>query len=235
MRVIGAMRVKNEARWIKRAVESILPICQRVVVFDDHSADDTCALLAPMARVEIIKSPFDGLDEARDKCYLLDYVREGTDWVLMIDGDEVLEPGHTFEVSRAMAGSRHECLSFPIKYLWDREDQVRIDGVYGNFRRQSAFRPGKARFHSRGAANFHCGNVPAELRSSTGYTEVPLLHFGYINREDRIRKYRWYNDNDPRNLGEDLYRHMVIGDLFPAESEFKWGGPLELAPLVHAA
>ena len=54
MNVIGCMRVKNEARWIRRALESILPICERVaVVFDDHSSDETPEICGAMPGVEL--------------------------------------------------------------------------------------------------------------------------------------------------------------------------------------
>jgi len=232
--VIGLMRVRNEARWIQRSVESILPLCQRVVVLDDHSTDYTSDICSAIPGVETVLSTFSGLDEARDKNFLLDLVRGEADWILMIDGDEILM--ETEELQRAMLrtlanDARATCISLRVLYAWDREDQIRVDGVYGNFRRQSVFRPGKARFHSRGAANFHCGNAPAELRAATAYVETPLLHLGYMNACDRIRKYHWYNEHDPRNAAEDEYRHIVIGDLFGPDSQFKWGGPLELRSL----
>lgn len=236
MNVIGLMRVKNEARWIYRCIQSILPVCQRIVVLDDHSTDATPEILASIPGVELIESRFDGLDEARDKNFLLDSVRAEADWVLMIDGDEMLiEHGASTVLRRAMATTQMRCISLPILYAWDREDQIRVDGVYGNFRRQSVFRPGTARFHSRGAANFHCGNVPAEIRPSVSYLETPLLHFGYMHAPDRVRKYQWYNEKDPNNDAEDRYRHMVVGDLFAADSVFRHGGPLELRELTRSA
>ena len=233
MTVIGLMRIRNEARWIERSVSSILLVCDRVVVLDDHSTDHTAALCRKMHCVEVIDSPFEGLDEARDKNLLLDHVRSEADWVLMIDGDEILHGDACETLPTVMASSIRACISFPVLYAWDREDQIRVDGVYGDFRRQSAFRPGKSRFYSRGGANFHCGNVPADLRASTGYVEIPLLHLGYMHRADRIRKYEWYNREDPNNHAEDSYRHMVIGDLFPAGSEFRHGGPLKLIQAVR--
>jgi hypothetical protein len=60
---------------------------------------------------------------------------------------------------------------------------------------------------------------------------VRLLHYGYLHKEDRVRKFHWYNKIDPNNAFEDQYRHMVIGDVFPADSSFKWAGPLELRSL----
>ena len=229
LNVIGVMRVKNESRWIRRSIESILPCCQRVVVFDDHSQDDTPAICASIPGVELIKSPFDGLDESRDKNFLLDQVRTEADWVVMIDGDEILLPGGSVQISGAMRTRGVECLSMPVRYAWDAEDRIRVDGVYGKYWRQSAFRPGHSRFVMRGGANFHCGNVPWELWGSCAYvSDAPLLHLGYMSREDRLRKYAWYNQHDPNNEIEDGYRHIVQGDVpeVPADVRLVHAGPL---------
>jgi hypothetical protein len=83
---------------------------------------------------------------------------------------------------------------------------------------------------TRFGGNFHCSSVPQEMLHHAEKTGVRLKHWGYIHREDRIRKYKFYNTADPANLSEDCYRHMVIGDLYPADSRFKHAGPLELVP-----
>ena len=232
--MIGLLRVKNEARWIERAVRSISGICHRVLVLDDHSTDRTPEI-AHGCGAEVVVSPFEGLDESRDKNLLLRlaYERAKTgEWALMIDGDEEL---HQDDALMLEAECRRGpgALSMPVLYLWDSPDQVRVDGVYRNFRRASAFRlvPGLA-FHSTShGGHFHCGNVPTHYHHSARPTMARLLHYGYMERGDRLRKYDWYNRMDPNNSGEDGYRHMVVGDLFPADSRFRWGGPLQLEAL----
>ena len=127
---VGMLRVKNEARWIERSVTSILPLCDRVLVMDDHSTDDTAKLCAALPGVEVLESPFTGLDETRDKNWLLEQARSA-DWIVMIDGDEMLKPGCADIFREAMQRRDVPSVSMRILYLWDREDQVRMDGVYG--------------------------------------------------------------------------------------------------------
>lgn len=238
MKIVGALRVRNEARWIRRSIESISPICERVHVFDDNSEDDTVAICESVPGVVVYRSPFNTTDEARDKNLMLDQVDKGggADWIIVIDGDEVLKEDEKnsgiYDLACGLQQTKASCLSFPILYLWDREDQIRVDGVYGDFMRESAFRYSGERFKRAGAgANFHCGNVPAQLRQNRGYVKAPLLHFGYLHKEDRLRKFVWYNEKDPANRTEDNYRHMVIGDMYPADSKFTHGGPLQLREL----
>ncbi len=236
MTVVGCLRVKNEARWVKRVIASILPVCDVVLVMDDHSTDDTALICDAMPRTAVYLSPFDDLNEARDKNWLLTAAMkrpENPDWILWIDGDEILAPEFV-DVIKANLRSPKMCMSFRIKYLWNDEHTIRTDGVYGDYRRQSMFRPIAGAKFLGSAPGFHTGNVPLSLWGSCLYPEVTLLHLGYLHREDRIRKYRWYNEQDSNNEREDCYRHVVQGDLpeSPAEAKLTHGGPLRLEPLV---
>jgi glycosyltransferase involved in cell wall biosynthesis len=235
----GLLRVKNEARWIDRSIRSILPVCERVIVMDDHSTDGTPDICAAIPGVEVLRSPFEGLDETRDKNWLLveaTAIRprpEADDWILMIDGDEMLAPASVPAVLAAQQ-TPSRCFSLRILYLWDSESQVRMDGIYGRFARPSMFRPDGSPFLARARGGFHCGNAPMALQRVAQWLNAKLLHFGYLYREDRLRKFEWYNHQDPGNALEDGYRHVVIGDSFPAESAFLHAGPLKLAPLSHS-
>lgn len=231
--ILGLMRIKNESRWIDRSIRSFMPLCEQVLVFDDHSTDDTREICRSIPGVTVFESPFQGLNESLDKNWLLSQAsRLKPDWVCFWDGDEILAPGHQAALEKAMRGP-HGCLSLRIIYLWNDERTMRSDGVYGDFHRESVFRPNGSRFVSMpGVANFHCGNVPRGNRINRRVLhDVHLLHTGYLHREDRERKFAWYNKVDPNNVSEDGYRHMVVGDVFPETSRFRYGGPLKLKAL----
>jgi len=233
VKVVGMMRLRNEARWIERVLESIRGVCSEVHVLDDHSTDGTGDLCRGAGAI-VHNTPFAvGLNETRDKNFLLDQVRKSApEWVLHIDGDEELAADGPARIAELVRDPAAVCYHFRVLYLWDSPEQYRRDGVYGRFRRESLFRLTRDRFSSTpNGGNFHCGNSPRELRRRSIISDVRLLHYGYMDAADRIRKYGWYNSHDPRNAAEDGYRHMVIGDVFPAESVFRFGGPLDLAPV----
>jgi glycosyltransferase involved in cell wall biosynthesis len=235
MRIVGMLRVRNEARWLGRVLKSIAPLCEKVVVFDDHSTDGS-TWIAREAGAIVFDSPYEGLNETRDKNALLEIVGGLLpDWVLCIDGDEELEASGAEILPHLATNAAAAAYSLRVAYLWDRPDQVRVDGIYGSFRRPSFFRlaPGAA-FVSRSAKGFHCSNAPQGLKGFHGlHTNVTLLHYGYMERETRLRKYLWYNEQDPNNTFEDGYRHMVAGDLpaVPADVKTRHAGPLKLIPL----
>lgn len=249
--IFGMLRIKNEARWIDEVIQSILPLCEHVFVLDDHSTDGTAELVEWIdpKRVTVFRSTFEGLDESRDKNFLLDKIAEHVPpehlvgapdapyWVLAIDGDEVLAPGAQKIVAEFCETSTAHVAKLPILYLWDRRNQVRVDGVYNNFVRPSLFRLNK-KFSFKttvcgdNSANLHCSSTPQELLEAAVRCEASLLHLGYMDRADRIRKYEWYNKIDPNDeKWEDCYRHIVIGDVFPADSKFRYAGPLQLKRL----
>jgi len=215
--VLAVLRVRNEARYIARVIESVLPLCERVLVLDDHSDDDTVAICRSFgSRVEVLPSPFRGLDEARDKNYLLRRAIElDPAWVLWIDGDEVLERSGPARLREAIEDD-DETAAFTLKvaYVWNEEDDVRVDGIFGTMRRASLFRlrgqqVRNLRFVMYRPPNLHCGNVPHGLDGPFIDLDVRLKHYGYVSDGQRTRKYDWYTRIDPDNAREDLYRHLI--------------------------
>jgi len=252
MTFTGFLRVRNEARWIERVILALRPLCDRIFVFDDKSDDNTAAICQGMG-CRLFHSPYDGVNETRDKNFLLERIweevnpqprgPESTNWIVAVDGDEELEPRGPELIRQAVSTGAH-AFTLKIVYLWDRPDQVRVDGIYGTFHRGSVFRMvsplhafGTPRKRGRDMANFHCGSVPHELMSQAHVCDAKLLHYGYMHREDRLRKYDFYNRLDPNNAQEDCYRHMVQGDVpeipvtFRKGQELLHAGPLELVTL----
>jgi glycosyltransferase involved in cell wall biosynthesis len=214
-----------------------LRLCQRAFVFDDHSTDDTVAICESFGNsVTVFRSPFQGLDEARDKNFLLERIAsENPEWILWIDGDEVLENSGPEKIRAAVAqASRASAWYLRIAYLWDDPNQVRIDGLFGSFRRLSLFRlrdqpAARLKFRVTGhGGNFHCGNVPDGLIGEHRDLAVRLKHYGYLTQEQRLRKYDFYTHTDPGNLLEDNYQHLLG---VPGARHAP--GPMQLIPWVE--
>jgi glycosyltransferase involved in cell wall biosynthesis len=238
VKIAGMLRVKNEARWIGRVLESLKGVCDDVFVLDDHSSDKTGTIAAEHG-AHVIYSSFNGIDETRDKNYLVACIKRAAnpDWILHIDGDEELESIGKQQIMDAIRSGKHRAYTLQVLYLWDHPEQIRVDGIYAGFRRQSFFKVAGSNLqflptaHGPGTtANLHCTNVPADCLQDVGACAARLKHYGYIDRDMRMAKYAFYNRVDPNNELEDRYRHIVQGD-FPEISEYavlKWAGPLKL-------
>ena len=241
-RFVAMLRIHNEARWIEEVIVSTLQLCDRVFVMDDHSTDETFRILCAIRnrigeRLVILPSPFTGLNESRDKNWLYDQIIANCkpEWILCIDGDEVLE-GPAGDAIRKTIAVYPEVQSWALKieYLWNKPDQVRVDRIYGDFWRPSLFRayhetPGvpdsrkllrEFRFQATpfgrstdtDEPNLHCSSVPQRLIH--GFKRIParIKHYGYMERAWRVAKLDYYTSIDWENPAEDSYRHMCQGD-----------------------
>lgn len=243
--IVAALRIKNEQRWLASVLSSLLPLCEQIHVFDDHSTDETPYIAKSFPEVRYYASPFSDFNETRDKNHLLEKIeaiRRAGDHVVMIDGDEVLESGGQDKISKLAKDGHHDAYRFQVLYLWNNDKQIRTDGIYGRFFRASMFRlqPG-LRFKSHVAGGFHCGNVPGPPEK-VGECNVKLLHYGYMHKADRIRKWEFYSGIDPKNVAEGYdpthperrsYPWVVQGDVpeVPANVKLRHAGPLELRAL----
>lgn len=237
-RFLGAMRIKNESAFIHEVLAQALQLCSHVFILDDHSTDNTVAICQSFGNaVTVFHSPFQGLDETRDKNYLLEkIVQRNPEFVLWIDGDEVLENGGAEQIQAAVEASPSAAAWYlRIAYLWDRPDQVRVDGLFGNFRRPSLFRfrgqpARRLKFRATGrGGNFHCGNVPDGLMGQHRELPVRLKHYGCMTQEQRLAKHAFYTSKDPGNQLEDNYRHLLG---IPGARHAP--GPLRLMPWVES-
>lgn len=161
MTVFGLLRIRNEGRWIKQTLESILPLCERIFVFDDASGDGSPEICEQLSEsITVMRSPFrtpeDGdnkLDEARDKGYALERLCGSVSdihlrgnpkspfWCLAIDADEVMDPAGIEAITAAISDTPYHAFSLPIPFLWNSDlslihhpgyRQVRVDGVYSS-------------------------------------------------------------------------------------------------------
>lgn len=244
--IVAALRVRNEARWIAEVLDAI-KWCKAIYLMDDHSDDRTAAIAASCGAI-VLLSPFDTFDEARDKEWLIENVAKrhavGT-WVLLQDGDEVLEAGGERGIRDGINNrGTARAFSLRIKFLWNSRTQYRVDGVYARFNRPSLFMLiGQYSFRRSGInGNLHPSCIPSANRAGYRKLEVALLHLGYMDKEDRIRKWKFYNAMDPTNEAEGYdrkhpergsYCHVVQGDVpeVPATAILRHSGPLELRSL----
>ena len=233
---VAMSRVRNEARWISEVIEATLPLCGRMFVMDDHSTDETAEICARYPEVMVFPSPFQGLDEARDKNWLYDRIMEQCrpDWILCVDGDEVLEDDGPQKLRDICAVGQADAYRLKIAFLWNDPQTVRVDRIYDFFYRPSLFRPfyprpgvpddlklvsefrwmatpfGRTRNGSN--PNLHCSSVPQRRIHGAPNIPVVLKHYGYLHRADRVRKLDFYTSVDWLNAAEDCYRHMTQGD-----------------------
>jgi glycosyltransferase involved in cell wall biosynthesis len=92
-------------------------------------------LHSPFAR-DVVR-PLEQTNEIRDKNMLWSYVKARCrgDVILCLDGDEMLSRrlvhGFPSLITEMLQPEGADMMLFPFVYLWDRDDQRRVDGIYG--------------------------------------------------------------------------------------------------------
>lgn len=90
--ITGITRVRNEALIFEDTLRHYLEVCDRVIVYDDASTDETADIAASFDRVELVRGPHWRAnrpdEETRHRALLLR--RVSTPWTLCFDADERL-------------------------------------------------------------------------------------------------------------------------------------------------
>lgn len=218
-KIVCMMRIKNEERWIAQSLAQTSRLADAIVILDDGSTDNTpkiCKSFPKVVKYEWQNEP--KMDEARDKNKLLKWALElEPDWILALDGDEVLEDIAPEVIRELIEYYPPEVTKLELEwlYLWDMETRYRVDGLYRDVFHPRLFKvkgqdPANLRFLSSGhGANLHCGSIPPKITGRTVRLSIKVKHYGYFFRDQRERKYHWYCGKDPHAARAGYYNHLI--------------------------
>jgi glycosyltransferase involved in cell wall biosynthesis len=222
-KIIGTYRVKNEERFIEKSLKSIMDICSEIVILDDNSTDKTMEICSSFDKVADIQKQYDlPLDEVRDRNTLLQMaLKRNPDFVLSIDGDEIFMSNAAeilFEELDILYPT-NDVFEFQFLTCWDGTEQIRYDGIFGNYWQKRLFRiknqPSNLKFkNTTNPGNLHCGSVPKNVHGFENpiRSDVKIFHMASIDETLRKQKYDYYTKLDVDSILTDGYKHMISGN-----------------------
>jgi glycosyltransferase involved in cell wall biosynthesis len=191
MKMLGLMRVKNEARWLEACLRA-QDFCDHIIVLDDNSTDETHAICYEFdGSITYIKKPYDaGYEEGPDREFLVRQARYyNPEWICSMDGDEVLLEDTWDRIKDALDNPEIRVIEALNLHLWNSEYTVRVDGNWGSQYRQRfwRFKSGPLTYEKD-----HC-SLPNEI-TERPFTRlgVKMKHYGNIYAADRQRRYERY-------------------------------------------
>jgi glycosyltransferase involved in cell wall biosynthesis len=214
MNIIAICRVYNGGKYLKKYLDQMSRLADKILILDDGSTDNSFSICKTYPKVEIEHISHTA-HEGLMSNYLYNWAgKYNPNWIICLDVDEVFVEKYEEDVKKLCEGFI-EGYSFPLLYLWDKENEYRVDGVYGNIKaiRLYRYQVGKTPFVRR------CHSLPVPESVNVIESSIPILHYGYLDKEERWRKYNYYLKLDDGN-----YNHIVSENIEVKRVEEFGGG-----------
>jgi glycosyltransferase involved in cell wall biosynthesis len=91
VQLVGISLVRNEDRFIRRALRNVADVCDRILVADHMSTDGTREILADLRR-ELDHLEVRRIRHSADSHSLIEPFAGTDTWILSVDGDELYDP-----------------------------------------------------------------------------------------------------------------------------------------------
>lgn len=218
-KIVAMLRIKNESEWIAEVLASLERAVDEIVILDDHSTDDTVRICRTFTKVvDLHEQEASDVDEVRDKNLLLQMaLRREPEWILAMDGDEVLEESAPERIREGIrvAPPQVVTLAFEWLYFWDDRAHYRVDGKYRDLWHPRLFRVTGQDVESlvfvptEHGGNFHWSSLPANIVGLSRQLDVKVKHYGYLHRSLREAKFAFYRTHDPATAATGYYNHLV--------------------------
>lgn len=209
MRLFGLVVARNEQhRYLASMLAKAMPLVDRLFLLDDRSEDDTAELALAMGCDVWVREPdapsflehegrfrqsaWESFEAACDP--------QPGDWVMALDADEAIVGANLVETLRyqlpkAAAAQGVTGLRLRVAevfHVHDSQPLVRVDGLWDQISgvRLFAFAPGGS-FLDR---QMGCGSAPGYVMNGpiADTVAVAIMHFGYLDPDDRLEKYERY-------------------------------------------
>jgi Glycosyl transferase family 2 len=200
-----SMVVHNEAnRWLAPALRAHRPFIQEAVVIDDASTDNTVDVVQreldglPLRLIRNHSSKFSNEIDLRRQQWD-EAVASNPDWLLILDADEVLEPGAATVIPQLVKQTDYAVFGFELYDFWS-PTHYREDTWWCAHRTPRPFltryNPDFRYLWSETAQ--HCGRMPANaLELNSAATNLRVKHYGWADPAERARKHARYQALDP--------------------------------------
>jgi glycosyltransferase involved in cell wall biosynthesis len=209
---LGLMYVKNEGRLIRKVLAAQF-FCEKIIVLDNHSTDNTREVCREFQNVVVVESPYPpSFNEGRDREFLAFVAKQyHPSWIVSLSGDEVLEPDTWKKLQPLYRNPDVKCIRVHSLNFWDNENTLRVDGHWRAGFRQSFWRfiPGNLTYQFA-----HC-SLPDQLDGVIqSNANIALWHYGYMERTRRRNTVSIYEAMDPEGkfAGKAGYRAAIQGD-----------------------
>jgi glycosyltransferase involved in cell wall biosynthesis len=232
LNIIAMYRIKNVERWIKKSLESTSKICNKIVILDDGSTDNTLKICKTFSSVvDIHEQKNLVFDETRDNNMLIQMaLKHNPDYILFLDGDEIIMPGMEKILYEDMIylNPNSDIFEFQLLDMSEQPNRYRINNPTTNYIYKLLFKVGNQKnlhyLPTRFPYNMHCSKIPDNANGSNNISlsRVKILHYGYYDQKLKQTKYDLYNTLDPNATEFYKYEHLIHPEKFSIPDDFAY-------------
>lgn len=214
-RIVGSMIVGNENdRYLPEVIKSLFSrdLIDSLVITLDKSNKPTREEINSLKKRYNIKTYYhnfklfgkaENLLRERSIQYAMS---ENPYAIIPIDADEILDDDLNRDSIMELL-EKGICWDFMIAHFYNDKEHIRTDGVFAHQKNARLFRvlwDKSPRFYNK---NLHCGSCPIYAYEKRKTSEYIFKHYGYIKKEDRIKKDKRQKKFDKNKLLEssDIY------------------------------
>lgn len=206
--ITAIILTKNEELNIRRCIESIIGLADRIVVVDSCSTDKTMDMARELGAEIYQHEPFEHY--AKQFNWALDNVNVKTRWIYRIDADEVVTPELKAEIIQACREHHDDdvnglVMKFKVYFMGR---FLTHGGIYP-FYNLTIFKTGIGRYEDR-AMGEHV--VLSEGR--TVDLQNDCLHYDFKDLTTWINKHNWYATREVNDYLETLAQRQAETSLY---------------------
>jgi glycosyltransferase involved in cell wall biosynthesis len=224
--LVGCMLVRNEeGRYLERVLRQMQSICDKIIVLDDCSTDNTPEICKAYG-AEVFPSiqSYWGTDELKQRKRLWELatqVADFGDWILCLDADETFDnPELVRHYIELAENAKCNSLAFRLYDMWD-EAHYRDDEYWQG---HNGVWPFCVKYEDLGyfwkETPLHCGRFPMNAVNRMASCPIRIQHWGWARPEDRQEKYERYIRADPKGEFGCLEQYKSILDENPVLRRF---------------
>ena len=213
--------VKNEAANLPKCLTALVGRAERIVILDSQSADAS-AEIARAAGVEVVQFEYRG-GYPKKRQWALETLPISTEWVLLLDADEVVPAALWEEIAVAIAKPDAPAAFLITKGFHFLGRRFRFGGF--SFAAVLLLRPRKGRFEE--LVSDAAGALDMEVHERVivdgpiGILKTPLIHDDFKGIEDYIERHNRYSTWEAKlrhkflttgSYGNDSVRAKLFGN-----------------------
>ncbi|MEY8192444.1 glycosyltransferase family 2 protein [Peribacillus simplex] len=218
-----SMVIKNESdRYLRKVLEEIRDYIDEAVIIDDGSTDDSAEVCLEVLKgisVRIIRndvSKFSNEIELRKQQWS-ETVKSNPEWILNLDADEMFEKRFKEVVRQLISDQEVDVYCFRLYDFWN-ETHYREDEHWCAHR---YYRPFLVRYREGFECKWndrpqHCGRFAENVfELPHKLSDIRLKHLGWVKEEDRMAKFKRYQELDPEGTYGSSEQYVSILDDAP--------------------